>query len=704
MSVENGKPRKRIGKLLAFGALILLFTMAIILSRNIYNEVWDKEYDSINEKTNSAADYLSMTLKDNLLMLKLFGRDYIDEEVYRDEQNLYGRLKDFSLQSGMTIAIIDENGYGYNSNGYNSNGEKMDIANHIDIPELMNAGEGITEPKHDTYFSGSTIFLYTKMVLNQQDYLLIGCYSTSDMLDMYKITFYKNSGYSYLIDKTGKLILAPENDEQVADFSNIFDFISSEQSKAEVQSKIENDESGYGSYACNGTEQYTLNYVPVRNVNDWYLVTVIPQQYINRATSTIIYRVILICICFALCVVIVIIHNVELSKKNLKLKLDNAKTDIMNSFFSRISHEIRTPMNAIIGMTELSQRDIGDQNKVAGYLDNIKCASEYLLSLINNILDMSRIQNRKEQLDIAPFRVIDMVKTVDNVTSQNMKLKKIRMSVLKDSPLTTVVKGDRKKLTQVLVNIVSNAVKFSPEGGKIKFTVQTEHLEKEILYTFRIADEGIGIKKESLARIFKPFEQAESGIATNYGGSGLGLAISKSYIDLMHGTLDVESEYGQGTTFIVKVKLACAEKDTIIHTKENIEGKEPMIQENKKLNILLVDDNEMNLQVMSTMLTYDGHTIITAKNGQEALDQFAASELHTFDVILMDVRMPVMDGLEATRRIRQLDRADAHEVRIIALTANAFKEDLDKTKEAGMDLYITKPVKMDLIREKLSDI
>ena len=172
----------------------------------------------------------------------------------------------------------------------------------------------------------------------------------------------------------------------------------------------------------------------------------------------------------------------------------------------------------------------------------------------------------------------------------------------------------------------------------------------------------------------------------------------------MHGTLDVESEYGQGTTFIVKVKLACAEKDTIIHTKENIEGKEPMIQENKKLNILLVDDNEMNLQVMSTMLTYDGHTIITAKNGQEALDQFAASELHTFDVILMDVRIPVMDGLEATRRIRQLDRADAHEVRIIALTANAFKEDLDKTKEAGMDLYITKPVKMDLIREKLSDI
>ena len=141
MSVENGKPRKRIGKLLAFGALILLFTMAIILSRNIYNEVWDKEYDSINEKTNSAADYLSMTLKDNLLMLKLFGRDYIDEEVYRDEQNLYGRLKDFSLQSGMTIAIIDENGYGYNSNGYNSNGEKMDIANHIDIPELMNAGK-----------------------------------------------------------------------------------------------------------------------------------------------------------------------------------------------------------------------------------------------------------------------------------------------------------------------------------------------------------------------------------------------------------------------------------------------------------------------------------------------------------------------------------------------------------------------------------
>lgn len=698
--VGNGRFRHKIFGILLFTMIIAISIIVILLSRQVYREVWENEYDSIHDKTSSAAEFLSTTMKDNLMMLKLYGRNCISKESFDDKTTLISHLDEFSKETDMTVALIDQQGIGYNSDG-----EKLDLANYIDVAKLMSSSEGIAEPKEDTYFAGAAIFLYTKItVADSGDYLLIAFCSTDRIKNLNEITFYGKKGYSYLVNKDGKLILTSANDKTEV-FTNLYDFVNIASDREQLRESMENGESGYEGYLCGDIQESTICYMPVKNINGWYLVTIIPQNYINSSTSAIIYRVISICICFSLSVIIVIINNVGLAKKNERLEVDSAKADAKNKFLSHVSHEIRTPMNAIIGMTELSQKEINNKPKLEENLNNIKCASDYMLSLINNILDMSRIQNVKIELDNTPFRMIDVVETVNKVTSQNMKLKNIRMSITKDSPLSTVVIGDRKKLTQILINIISNSVKFSHVSGKLRFVIHTEHERDDITYIFKIIDEGIGIKKENLSKIFEPFEQADSAISTSYGGSGLGLAICKAYIELMQGTVNVESEYGHGTIFTICIKLPKAPSNTLIETEDKAEDVNNLHTIDKEnLNILLVDDNEMNLQVMSTMLEYDGHKVTTAKNGQEAVDKFRDSKLDSFDVILMDVRMPVKDGLQATREIRDLARTDAKCVKIIALTANAFTEDLDKTKEAGMNFYITKPVKMDIIRERLKNL
>lgn len=698
--VGNGRFRHKIFGILLFTMIIAISIIVILLSRQVYREVWENEYDSIHDKTSSAAEFLSTTMKDNLMMLKLYGRNCISKESFDDKTTLISHLDEFSKETDMTVALIDQQGIGYNSYG-----EKLDLANYIDVAKLMSSSEGIAEPKEDTYFAGAAIFLYTKItVADSGDYLLIAFCSTDRIKNLNEITFYGKKGYSYLVNKDGKLILTSANDKTEV-FTNLYDFVNIASDREQLRESMENGESGYEGYLCGDIQESTICYMPVKNINGWYLVTIIPQNYINSSTSAIIYRVISICICFSLSVIIVIINNVGLAKKNERLEVDSAKADAKNKFLSHVSHEIRTPMNAIIGMTELSQKEINNKPKLEENLNNIKCASDYMLSLINNILDMSRIQNVKIELDNTPFRMIDVVETVNKVTSQNMKLKNIRMSITKDSPLSTVVIGDRKKLTQILINIISNSVKFSHVSGKLRFVIHTEHERDDITYIFKIIDEGIGIKKENLSKIFEPFEQADSAISTSYGGSGLGLAICKAYIELMQGTVNVESEYGHGTIFTICIKLPKAPSNTLIETEDKAEDVNNLHTIDKEnLNILLVDDNEMNLQVMSTMLEYDGHKVTTAKNGQEAVDKFRDSKLDSFDVILMDVRMPVKDGLQATREIRDLARTDAKCVKIIALTANAFTEDLDKTKEAGMNFYITKPVKMDIIRERLKNL
>ena len=377
----------------------------------------------------------------------------------------------------------------------------------------------------------------------------------------------------------------------------------------------------------------------------------------------------------------------------MKSKADavsQAKTD----FLSRMSHEIRTPMNAISGMTTIAKNVVHDPVKTLDCLEKIESSNVYLLNLVNDILDMSRIESGKLELN---YGVLDLTKLLASLESlfHAQALEKGLTMRLEDGRMgNRQLRADSLRLNQVFVNIIGNAVKFTDQGG---ITVQVEELETEprAVYRFSVIDTGSGIEPSSLTRIFNPFEQADASTASRRGGTGLGLSISYRLVQMMGGILEVRSEVGRGSEFFFTLAFDYAPEEAS-DTAGTEEKKEPVSRPDfHGRRILLAEDNEINREIAKTLLEMNGFTVDCAADGQEALDRFCGGKPGQFDAILMDIRMPVMDGLEATRRIRTSGRADARTVPIIALSANAFDEDTKKSLDSGMNGHLSKPIELE---------
>jgi len=396
----------------------------------------------------------------------------------------------------------------------------------------------------------------------------------------------------------------------------------------------------------------------------------------------------------------------------------NAKSE----FLSNMSHEMRTPMNAIIGMTEVAMKSAEcDRKRYA--LEKVAESSKHLLRIINDILDMSKIEANKLELAEAQFDLMNLLRRAVSFVRLRMDERKQKFILNVNSDISSFYYiGDDQRLTQVFTNLLSNACKFTPEDGQISLNVflQAEENEHSVL-RFEVADSGIGISPEQQKKIFSAFEQAENGTTRKYGGTGLGLAITKRIVELMGGSIWIESELGKGSKFIFTVKLLrCADENKKFLDNEN---PVPVIDnEFAGKRLLLAEDIEINREILISLLDNTGLTIDIAENGKEALEKVTAcsGEAHSYDMVFMDVQMPEMDGIEATKRIRKFesDLVDdstsftAGETRsnnrnmhshipIIAMTANVFKEDIDKCLAAGMNDHIGKPLEMDNVIEKL---
>jgi CheY-like chemotaxis protein len=360
-----------------------------------------------------------------------------------------------------------------------------------------------------------------------------------------------------------------------------------------------------------------------------------------------------------------------------------------------MSHEIRTPMNAIIGMTGIVDKQLVSENfnldTVRTNIAQIETSSHHLLGLLNDILDFSKIEAGKIELNMEDTDLLKLANTVVTIIESRCVEKNIAFETNFVIPDDKSYYIDALRLRQVLINLLGNAVKFTPESGKVSFSITHNGTKNEkARFDFSITDTGIGIDKDVIANLFKPFQQANSQIAQKYGGTGLGLGISKNLVQMFGGDITVKSELGKGSEFSFILLLdeheaVKTEEIQIEDMKGRMEGK----------RALLVDDIDINRIIVINMLEDTGITIDEAGSGAEAIRLFSEQPENTYDIIYMDIQMPGMNGYEATQAIRALDRRDAKTVPIVALTANAFKEDIDRALSYGMNAHLAKPMDME---------
>ena len=380
---------------------------------------------------------------------------------------------------------------------------------------------------------------------------------------------------------------------------------------------------------------------------------------------------------------------------------NKAKTD----FLSNMSHDIRTPMNAIIGMTSLIRHDAGNKAKVIEYADKIDISSQHLLGIINDILDMSKIEAGKTVFKYTDFSMPDLIEELNTIFQPQIAERNQTLMVIKENIRHEWVNGDQVHLMQIFSNLLSNAVKYTQEGGKIQFLVEECETKSSVYakYRFLVSDNGMGMSADFKETIFDPFTRAEGSVTNKIQGTGLGMAITRNLVEAMGGTIDVESELGQGSCFEVLIDLRIAEDRSVSSTvqEEKNEQNDNIFQ---GMRFLCAEDNELNAEILTELLKIEGAECTICENGEEILKTFEKSAPGDYDMILMDVQMPVMNGYEATKAIRRSSHKLAKTIPIIAMTANAFSEDIQHSLAAGMNAHVSKPVEMRVLEKTIRSI
>ena len=377
-----------------------------------------------------------------------------------------------------------------------------------------------------------------------------------------------------------------------------------------------------------------------------------------------------------------------------------AKSD----FLANMSHDIRTPMNAIMGMSTIARRNIHDPEKLEDCLNKIDASSKHLLSLINSVLDMSKIESGKVVFVEEVFQLDQMIEDIKRIVQPQAEKKDIQFTGEYETLQGVMVKSDPLRIRQVLLNIVGNAIKFTPEKGKVHcsgFKVLSIY-DGYSTFEFTCEDNGIGMDQEFVDKIFQPYERSKNVTSNEIEGSGLGMFISKNIVEMMNGEIYVESKKGEGTKFTVIFHLKEISEQPEKEKTEQNEETQIAFDAMKGKRILLVEDNDMNREIAQEFLTEEGILVENAVNGKEAVEKMEQSSLYYYDLILMDIQMPVMNGYEASAAIRRMDREDIG-LPIIAMTANAFSDDIRQAKEAGMNEHIAKPIDVSVMFSVLSD-
>ncbi len=536
----------------------------------------------------------------------------------------------------------------------------------------------------------------------------------------FSVNTFGSRDYSYIVNRNGRALFVPDGADSRFRAYNIVNALEDEEfihggTVEDLRASVQGLESIVLEFCSGGTDYF----VSCHSVGDegWNILMFVPTSVIGDSTDNmlgstsrffIVMGVLLILDFSALVFYLTdsrnrrLMEQKEESNRILKKAAEEARSAnrAKSEFLSNMSHDIRTPINGIMGMTEIALKNISDAPRVEDCLGKISNSSQHLLSLINDVLDMSRIESRKVTINSAPMNLTATIDECASIIDGQLLNRDVELIREFGDFAHPNLMGDELHLRQILINILGNAVKFTPDGGKIYFRVkETGGADDRAHFHFEVEDTGIGMKQEFLQHIWEPFAQEDGGNRTNYKGTGLGMAITKNFVDMMGGTITVESHLHEGSIFAIELGFdidqnAAAAAEIPEETEYHLEG----------MQVMLVEDFELNIEVAKYLLEEVGAVVTCAENGQLALEMFQSHGAGSFDVILMDIMMPVMNGLDAAKAIRALDRPDAKTIPIIAMTANAYDEDVRNAREAGMNGHLAKPIDTRLLYRTLSEL
>ena len=741
--------RKKITRLLLILLMILLSLGCIkyLISKS-------KKYISENGKSSMGAvveqiqQTYDLQVNGYYSQLHLLEDSLIQEKVRSIELDRNKKFFEaWQKESESTLIFLQENGKAITTDGTKLRVDMpskclLDLRNGYNIGKLVSLD--YNQKKKDGYLVAIPCQEYT---INGETYTAIGTvYDHSKLDSMLSVKSYNGNAYLFMLDNDGNITYTNQIEDKF--FRNYFllkhlkgDQAITEEEADSLQKKLDGREQGVELLGSD--KPYYLGYCPIEN-NNTMLICIVEKSVVDNVLrdyqKTIVFETILMA-GFILLLFAGLFYSIsrrslaeqkaeyekrnneiqtlamkEMEESNKKLKkakdittealqtaenANKAKTD----FLSNMSHDIRTPMNAIIGMTSLIRHDAGNKAKVIEYADKIDISSQHLLGIINDVLDMSKIEAGKTVFKYTDFSILDFITELNTIFHSQIDEKNQTLTIIKENIRHEWVNGDQVHLMQIFSNLVSNAVKYTQEGGKIQFLVEECETKSSVYakYRFLVSDNGMGMSADFKDTIFDAFTRAESSMTNKIQGTGLGMAIAKNLVEAMGGTIDVESELGQGSCFEVLIDLRIAE-DRFVSSAEQAEKDEPAGNVLKGMRFLCAEDNELNAEILMELLKIEGAECTICENGKRVLEAFEQSAPGDYDMILMDVQMPVMNGYEATKAIRRSSHELAKTIPIIAMTANAFSEDIQHSLAAGMNAHVSKPVEMKVLEKTIRSI
>lgn len=706
----------------ALSMVAVVCTAITLFYRSLEREIYAERAAYLQEITKqivSTANSVSSAQND----LAVIFSNHLREEPPLTEKELstfIEREEEIYAQQGLSLLAFDERGNYYNGLGNRSRWLGSIVRIDASAPEDQ---VEITTLPSSTGKTDEMVFVHRMgqpVMLAESSVTLTHVAVVRDMgvfHEAFQTSSFSGEGESYIISATGMKVYREQTPSAViGDVFNVLKPLEKlsfqyDGSYEALRRSVVEGESCSLVVSDNAGERYYVTTHPM-STNGWSMLSIIPSDAVNVRMQDFMRKTLLSVGTIALVIIIVVSFAIYLilrfyaGQKMMQQQVaanaalreaareaeeaSRAKT----VFLSHMSHDIRTPINGIMGMADIATSNMNDSKRVADCLGKITSASRHLLSLINDVLDMSRIESGKVQLEEKPFYLDTLLDGCHSVVAGQALEKKLDLRTDFTGVTKLGVQGDELHLRQILINILGNAVKFTPERGKVEFIARgkiTDDGQADI--TILIRDNGIGMTKEFQQKIFDPFVQEEGIARSNYQGTGLGMSIVKQLLDLMGGTVKVESRPGEGSAFTVRLRLP------VVEMQKRAESSGDYTADLTGMRLLLVEDNELNMEIAQFMLEDCGIEVTSAWNGQEAVDTFVRQPEGSFDVILMDVMMPVMDGLSAARAIRASQKGDAKTIPIVAMTANAFAEDREAVMEAGMNKHLAKPIeRKDLIQ------